>query len=222
MASHQSSHASLGDSQISAPASQVAPKMNGPTALEPEPEPELPHGCDIILQHAQELKDEIVKEHQRNKDYIQELEQRLAECRAEISQLKATFTISDERVIKELDNIYQTLWNWITDIPEFIGFADSWQTVREFLDKESYIQDHHPWIESDEDMRDHQVDLLFHCVLLILHKWVFQPVLVGADADTQALLTQLLGSLAALEPGLGSSYRLIILWFTFKGHTENV
>lgn len=209
MASHQYSHSSLGDYQISAQASQVPPKIDAPTGLEPEPE--LSRGCDIILQHAQELKDEIVKERQRNKDCIQDLEQRLAECRAEISQLKATFTISDEQVVKKLDNIYQSLWDWITNIPEFIGFADGWQTVREFLNKESYLQDHHPWIESDEDMRAHQADLWFYCVLLILHKWVFQPVLVGADADTQALLTQLLGSLATLEPRPGSSYRHIIL-----------
>jgi hypothetical protein len=98
MASHQYSHSSLGDYQIFAQASQVPTKIEAPTAFEPLPE--LSRGCDIILQHAQELKDEIVKERQRNKDCIQDLEQRLAECRAEISQLKATFTISTPAIAR--------------------------------------------------------------------------------------------------------------------------
>lgn len=96
----------------------------------------------------------------------------------------------------------------MSDLPNHFITADDWQPVREFLDKESYIQDHHPRIEFHEDCED---DLLPYSVFLILHKWVFQPVLVGADTDTQALLTQLLGSLAFIEPRRGLSYCLSIL-----------
>lgn len=61
----------------------------------------------MMLRHVQELKDNIFTGHQRNKDRIQELEQEPAKCRAENSHLKATSTISDEEVVKELHNILQ-------------------------------------------------------------------------------------------------------------------
>lgn len=70
MASHRYSHASLNDFQISAQGSQVLPKIDAPI----EPELELSRGCDVILQHAQELKDNIFMERQRNEDRIQELD----------------------------------------------------------------------------------------------------------------------------------------------------
>lgn len=165
------------------------------------PQPDLQEDFDIFIQFAQMLKDKSFTELERDKGRIQEIERDLAACKAEISQLKSPFTISDNEVSGKLLRIYDALTQWVNGFPKFCRFAQNWQAIGQFMQDGSYSDDTYPWVGLDEaHLRRSQAILLSYSIFLILYKWVFQPVLVGADTEMQALLTQLLEGFTALDP----------------------
>jgi hypothetical protein len=173
MPSSKSLHGALRGYRVFSQASQVLSQADATMALVPQPD--LTQDLDLIAQEDQNLKDKSLAERQSSKVRIQELERDLATCRAETSQLKAPFTISDEEVIEKFQGIRISLSQSVEGFPKFPRFALNWQAIGEFMQDGAYSQDLSPWVGYDEeDLECEQDLLLLYSIWLIIYKWVYK------------------------------------------------
>lgn len=134
--------AALKDPRNPSQASHVLPRAEATMASFLQPE--LSQDFDIIVQEVQNLKDKGLTQRLIDRNHKQELERDIAACRAEISQPKAPFTMSDEEVSEKFQGIRRSLAQWVEGLPKFPRCALKRQAVGDSMQNGSYTRYPYP------------------------------------------------------------------------------
>lgn len=158
-----------------------------------------------LLQTSKDLREENKRqalELQEKQAYIDRLEKELQEYRSQVFRSLNVFKISDQWISEQLNDIYQVLFNWVTQLPDIAEFPQIWPRAYAFLNDNGWVRSLEINIDA-ENIEHLQSELMTFGIFRVLWEHVFKLRWVGMDPPMQRRFEKIYEDMEKLDPKIG-------------------